>query len=127
MNNAKGFEPLHGVVDPYLVLVTMEPFYMCNAPPMRNLVDRLMAERGVASVPYQALHVGELEQMAPSLNAKVLLDSVEEKSGDPVKAEWSFERYFAERFPGFEKKWHPWLRDLWDDFVSPFEGRKPSH
>ena len=121
MNNAKGFEPLHGVVDPYLVLVTMEPFYMCNAPPMRNVVNGLMAERGDPSVPYQALHIAELEQMAPSLTTKVLLDSLNEKTSDPVMTAWPFERYFAERFPGFAKKWHPWLRDLWHDFVSPFD------
>jgi hypothetical protein len=72
-------------------------------------------------VPYQALHIVELEEITPSLTTDVLLKSLEGKTADASMAEWSLERYFAGRIPGFERKWHPWLLQIWDDFVSPFD------
>jgi len=114
-NGARGYEPLLDVKDPHLLVITLEPIYLANAPPIRDVVDELARERGWEPIPYQAISLQELEIIAPHLTATQLLDALDRKRD--ARWHWPFEALFDDRLFEFRSEMHPWLKTLWEEFA----------
>lgn len=110
---ASGFERLFGVQEPHLVVVTLEPIYLANAPPIRDVIDELAREKGWDPIPYHAISLNEFEIIAQYLTGKEFLDALDRKRAQPY---WPFEAMFEDRLGELRKEMHPWLKALWEDF-----------
>ncbi|MGH9335148.1 MAG: hypothetical protein ACRD21_15535, partial [Vicinamibacteria bacterium] len=115
-SGARGYERLRDVKDPHLVVITLEPVYLANAPPIRDVVDELARERGWEPIPYQAISLQELELIAPHLTAPQFLDALDRKRNARWWS-WPFEALFEDQISEYRGKMHPWLQQLWEEFA----------
>jgi ABC-type cobalt transport system substrate-binding protein len=115
-SGARGYERFRDVKDPHLVVITLEPVYLANAPPIRDVVDELAREREWEPIPYQAISLQELELIAPHLTALQFLDALDRKRNGRWWS-WPFEALFEDQISEYRGKMQPWFQQLWEEFA----------
>lgn len=115
-SRSPGFEPLFGVKKVHPVIVTLEPFYMANADPLRDVVDSLMKDDGLAPVDYQALTVQELETISHNVDAPGFVELLNRKTTNVGSRLESFEDFLQDDYQQMRAALHPYLKLILKDF-----------